>query len=217
MKQSEFKRWLARQGATFTEGTRHTKIRLKGRQSVMPRHPGAELGDVTRKLILKQTRHQMNAALWRLHPATKPGNHETMFKYPARLIPDGTGFAVKYRDIPEAITCGKTREEAIDMAVDALVTAMDFYFEDKRAVPMPSPPKRGDVLIELPASVAAKVLLLNAMVAQQVTPAELARRLNTRRQDVNRVIDLAHATKIDTIAAALAALGMQLEISATPA
>jgi antitoxin HicB len=34
---------------------------------------------------------------------------------------------------------------------------------------------------------------------------------------VNRVIDLAHATKIDTIAAALAALGMQLEISATPA
>ena len=47
--------------------------------------------------------------------------------------------------------------------------------------------------------------------------AELARRLNTRRQDVNRVIDLAHATKIDTIAAALAALGMQLEISATPA
>ena len=97
-----------------------------------------------------------------------------MFKYPARLIPDGTGFAVKYRDIPEAITCGKTREEAIDMAVDALVTAMDFYFEDKRAVPMPSPPKRGDVLIELPASVAAKVLLLNAMAAQQVRQAPVA-------------------------------------------
>ncbi|SAL61076.1 type II toxin-antitoxin system HicB family antitoxin [Caballeronia humi] len=140
-----------------------------------------------------------------------------MFRYPVRLIPDGTGFAVTFRDIPEAITCGETREEAIEMAADALVTAMDFYFEDKRAVPPPSRPKRGDVLIELPASVAAKVLLLNAMVAQEVTPAELARRLNTRRQEVNRVIDLGHATKIDTIAAALAALGLQLEITATPA
>lgn len=140
-----------------------------------------------------------------------------MFKYPARLIPDGTGFAVKFRDIPEAITCGATRDEAIDMAGDALVTAMDFYFDDKRPVPAPTEAKRGDVLIELPPSIAAKVLLLNTMLAKQVTPAELARRMNTRRQEINRVIDLGHATKIDTIAAALSALGMHLEITATPA
>ena len=140
-----------------------------------------------------------------------------MFRYPARLIPDGAGFAVKFRDIPEALTCGATREEAVDMASDALATAMDFYFEDKRSVPLPSTPKRGDVLIDLPASAAAKVLLLNTMLAQKVTAAELARRLHTRRQDINRVIDLRHTTKIDTIEAALAALGMQLQLCATPA
>ena len=89
-----------------------------------------------------------------------------MFRYPARLIPDGTGFAVKVRDIPEALTGGATRGEAIDMARDALATAMDFYFEDKRVVPSPSAPDPGDVLIDLPASVAAKVLLLNAMLTQ---------------------------------------------------
>lgn len=66
-----------------------------------------------------------------------------MFRYPARLIPDEGTFAVMFRDIPEALTCGATREEAIDMAGDALVTSMDFYFEDKRPVPMPSAPKRG--------------------------------------------------------------------------
>lgn len=140
-----------------------------------------------------------------------------MFRYPARLIPERTGFAVKFRDIPEALTCGSTREEAIDMARDALATAMDFYFEDKRVVPLPSVPRRGDVLIDLPASVAAKVLLLNAMLAKKVTAAELARRLHTRRQEINRVIDLRHTTKIDTIEAALAALGMHLQLSATPA
>lgn len=139
-----------------------------------------------------------------------------MFKYPARLIPDGEGFAVQFRDIPEAITAGATRDEAIEMAGDALVTAMDFYFEDKRPVPQPSAAKRGDVLIELPPSIATKVMLLNAMLAKNVTAAELARRMNTRRQEINRVIDLGHATKIDTIAAALSALGMHLELSVTP-
>jgi antitoxin HicB len=140
-----------------------------------------------------------------------------MFRYPARIRPDGDGFAVTFRDIPEAITCGDTHAEALDMAADALVTAMDFYFEDKRPVPTPTAGKRGDVFIELPASIAAKVLLLNAMLAQKVTPSELARRLNTRRQEINRVIDLGHATKIDTIAAALSALGMHLELNVSPA
>jgi len=140
-----------------------------------------------------------------------------MFRYPARLKADEVGFTVTFRDIPEAITAGETREEAIEMAADALATAVDFYFEDKRPVPLPSDPKRGETLIELRTSVTAKVLLLNAMLAQQVTPAELARRMHTRPQEVNRVIDLGHATKIDTIASALAALGMRLELNVIPA
>lgn len=139
-----------------------------------------------------------------------------MFRYPARLIPDGTGFAIVFRDIPEAITCGDTREDAIDMARDALVTSMDFYFDDRRPVPLPSQPKRGEVLIDLPPSVVTKVLLLNTMLGQNVGPSELARRLNTRRQDINRIVTLSHTTKIDTIAAALAALGMRLEVTITP-
>jgi antitoxin HicB len=55
------------------------------------------------------------------------------------------------------------------------------------------------------------------MVEQKVSPAELARRLHTRPQDVQRVIDLGHVTKIDTIASALAALGKRLELSIVPA
>lgn len=54
MKTSEFKRWLAAQGATFDEGAKHTKIYLNGKQSTMPRHPGKELGEGLRKAICKQ-------------------------------------------------------------------------------------------------------------------------------------------------------------------
>jgi antitoxin HicB len=135
-----------------------------------------------------------------------------MLIYPATLTPDGNGYLVRFPDIPEALTQGRTRDEALDMATDALRTAMDFYVEDGRPVPMPSRVKRGQVGVELPPSIAAKVLLLNTMLEQRVTAAELARRLHTSPQSVNRLVNLAHATKIDTVAVALKALGRHMEL-----
>ena len=140
-------------------------------------------------------------------------------KFPVTLTRDETdgGFVVTFRDIPEAITQGETVEDALVMAKDALETAKEFYFEDKRCVPAPSKPKRGQHTIELPASqpvsLSAKIWLLNEMVAQKIRPAELARRLNTTPQQVNRLTNLRHTTRIDAIAAALHAMGRQLEIS----
>ena len=135
-----------------------------------------------------------------------------MFSYPARVTQDGDGYLVTFPDIPEAVTGARDRAEAIELAMDALTTAMDFYFEDRRPVPMPSPLKRGQVAVDLPASVSAKVLLLNEMIAQGKRPAELARLMNARPQDVTRLVDLHHPTKIDTIAAALLVMGKRLDL-----
>lgn len=103
-------------------------------------------------------------------------------------------------------------EDALFHAADALTSALDFYIEDGLPIPTPSKPKRGQHLVEVPASYAAKVLLLNEMAAQKVKPAELARRLKITRQEVNRLIDWRHTSKIDGIACALKALGKNLEI-----
>ncbi len=137
-----------------------------------------------------------------------------MFMYPVTLTPDKTdgGFVVTFEDIPEAITQGETEAEALAAAQDALESALDFYFEDKRAVPAPSKPKRGQSVIELAASLSAKVLLLNEMLKQDVRPAELARRLNTTPQEINRLTNLRHTTRIDGIAAALQAMGKHLDM-----
>jgi antitoxin HicB len=124
------------------------------------------------------------------------------------------GFVVTFPDIPEAITQGDSIDDAMHHAADALESALDFYFEEGRRVPLPSRPKRGQRVIELPASVSAKVLLLNEMIAQKVRPATLARRLRVTPQEVTRLIDLRHTTKIDGIAGALKALGKTLEIRA---
>lgn len=130
--------------------------------------------------------------------------------YPAIFTKEANGYSVIFRDIPEAITCGDDWEDAMLMAKDALITALDFYFEDQRTVPPPSPAQADDVLIELPASLYAKVLLLNEMVKQKISNVELARRIDVRPQEMQRITNLNHPTKIDTIAKSLSALGKQL-------
>jgi len=134
--------------------------------------------------------------------------------YPVNLRKDGRYILVTFPDIPEAITQGKNRAHALEMAKEALELGMEFYFDDNRPVPLPSKPKRGQAIIELPPSVAAKVLLLNEMLRQKVRPVELARRIGTTKQEVNRLTNLRHPTKIDRIDDALRALGKRLFLEA---
>ena len=136
-----------------------------------------------------------------------------MLRYPANFeAAEEGGYVVTFPDIPEAITQGEDIEDALLHAADVLESALDFYIEDGLPIPVPSKPKRGQHLVELPASYAAKVLLLNEMAIQKVRPAELARRLKITRQEVNRLIDRHHVSKIDGIAGALKALGKNLEL-----
>ena len=135
-------------------------------------------------------------------------------RYPVNIKPDGRYFMVTFPDVPEAITQGETRDEALCRAADALESALDFYFEDSRAVPPPSRVKRGQSFVELPVSLSAKVLLLNEMVLQKVRPSELARRLGTTPQEVNRLTNLRHTSRIDGIAQAMKQLGKTLEVRA---
>ncbi|EME6646305.1 helix-turn-helix transcriptional regulator, partial [Salmonella enterica subsp. enterica serovar Lubbock] len=60
----------------------------------------------------------------------------------------------------------------------------------------------------------AKVMLLNTWISSGLTQVELAQRMGIKKQEVTRLFDLKHSTKIDTIQKALAALGRRLEILA---
>ena len=133
--------------------------------------------------------------------------------FPVHLEPaEEGGFVVTFPDIPEAITQGEDVEDALVHAADALGSALEFYFEARRPVPSPSKLKRGQRVVELPVSVAAKVLLLNEMLRQKVRPAELARRLGTTPQEVNRLTDIRHTSRIDGVDSALRAMGKRLEV-----
>ena len=137
----------------------------------------------------------------------------TSYEFPARFKTDPAGgFTVTFRDIPEAITQGDTREEAESMAIDALITAMDFYIEQDRVLPQPSPARRGETIVALPLSICAKMALLGLVKEKQVRPANLAKAMGIKPQEVTRLLDLHHATKIDTVAAAFKALDKRLQL-----
>lgn len=134
-----------------------------------------------------------------------------MRAYPATLIPDPDGgFTVTFRDVPEAITESDTREDALLRAEDALESALAMYVAGKEPLPKASAAQPGEVIVPLSALGMAKAALYDAMRDQGVGRAELARRLRWHLAQVNRVLDLRHASKMEQIEAALAALGLRL-------
>lgn len=134
-----------------------------------------------------------------------------MRAYPAALTPDPDGgFTVTFRDVPEAISEGDTREEALLRAEDALESALVMYVAGKEQLPVLSAPEAGEVMVPLSALGMAKTALYDAMRDQAVGRAELARRLRWHLPQVNRVLDLRHASRMEHVEAALAALGLRL-------
>lgn len=136
------------------------------------------------------------------------------YGYPVRFEPNGEGgLCGTFRDVPEALTEVWPDEDKKAVALDALITAIDFYIEDQRKFPKPSKPQKGEEIVELPVSVVSKVLLLNLMVDEKVRPVDLAKKMGVRPQEVTRILDLHHNTKIDTVSNALRALGKSLSLS----
>lgn len=134
------------------------------------------------------------------------------FAYPATLTPDDGAICVDFADVPEAHTFGADQEEALVHAVDALAVALSLYVDANRDLPRPSARKRGQPLIALPLLVATKLAVYQAMRDQGVTVTELARRLESDRKSVRRILDLDHQSTIEQLRDALAALGKELVI-----
>ncbi len=136
-----------------------------------------------------------------------------IYTYPCDLTPDEEGgFLVTFPDIPEAITGGKTRAEALEMGKDALTVALAGYVIANWDIPSPSPVSEGQELIPLDPVPAAKLALYNAMREQGVSEAELARRLGGTEEVVNRLLIPDRYTHITSVMKALRAVGRSLII-----
>jgi len=141
-----------------------------------------------------------------------------MYSYPVVLSPDDNGtLLVTCPDLPEVVTFGEDETEALSRAVDAVETAMIARIGDRQDIPAPSRPTRGQKVVTLPPLSAAKVGLYQAMRAKGMRKAELARQLGIHMPQVDRLLDLRHASRLNQIEAALRAVGKTLSIEISDA
>lgn len=136
-----------------------------------------------------------------------------MLDYPVILEAQSEGgFVVTFPDVPEAITQGEDADEALLYAVDALETALSFYVDARKPLPVPSRAKRAQPTVRPSALECAKLGVYQAMTEQGIKKAELARRLGWHMPQVDRLFDLKHASRFDQLEAAARALGRRIEV-----
>ena len=138
--------------------------------------------------------------------------------YRATLTPEPEGgFTVTFPDAPEAITCGADEREAMEMASEVLELAVVARMERSEDLPSGRSATLDDLLVPLRPLLGAKAALYDALSHGKVSKSELAHRLGVNEAIVRRMLDPARATRIDSLAAALATLGQHLQVTTTEA
>jgi antitoxin HicB len=140
--------------------------------------------------------------------------------WPVDLIPaEEGGFVVNFPDLPNGWSQGETRDEALAQAADLLGEMILGHMAQNEDIPVPAPPRAGDdrPRVTLPALVAAKLEAYRAMRAAGLNKRQLAERLGWRPSQVTRLFDGRHASRLDQVEAALAALGRRLVIDSEAA
>jgi len=133
-----------------------------------------------------------------------------MLAYRVELTPDDNEtLLVLCPSLPMVATFGDTRDAALLHARDAIETALASIIADSEDVP---PADTEGTLVRLPMLTTLKVALYKTLREAGITRAELARRLGWKRESVDRLFRLDHASRLEQIEAAMAAVGKTFEV-----
>jgi antitoxin HicB len=135
-----------------------------------------------------------------------------MISYRVKLENDEGTVLVTSPDFSELITFGETREEALDHAVGAFREAIAGRIHYKEAIPQPSRIRASDDFITLPLQTEMKVRMYESMLESGIKKSQLARKMKLHRQEIERLLDFEHATSLNKIESAFAAMGKRLHI-----
>ena len=133
------------------------------------------------------------------------------FVYPALLRPNRTGeIIVSFRDLPECLTSGSNKAEALIEAVDALEEAIAGRLKRGDDLPAPSARRSGERRVAVPSGIAAKAALALAFRESGLPRDEFAALAGTDEGSISRMLDPKHRTAPGHIERALRVLGQQL-------
>lgn len=138
-----------------------------------------------------------------------------MFNYAVKLEhDDSTGaYIVSCRDLPLMNSVGYSVDEALLEAADGIVTALSIEIDERRPIPIASAPEEGEYIVSLPVLVTMKAALHNAMIETGTRKADLARKLGQKAPQIDRLLDVEHSSKVETVELALHQLERRIDLN----
>jgi antitoxin HicB len=131
-------------------------------------------------------------------------------EYPVTLIKDDNGsLLVTCPDLPEVTSFGKDEADALRRGRDAVEEALAARMDDFSPMPHPS---AGEPRVRVRLPMAMKVELYRSLEASGMTRADLMRALGWHRNQVDRLFDPRHATRLDQFEAAFGAMRFRAEV-----
>jgi antitoxin HicB len=129
------------------------------------------------------------------------------------LTPDGEDILVTFVGLP-GCTFGRDEADALAHAVDALETLFMGAIANREPIPDPPsvPKKFKGKWVTLPALSEAKIELYKAMRSEGIGKAELAHRMDYHLPQIDRLLDLSHASRLDQVEQALLAVGKRFTV-----
>jgi antitoxin HicB len=135
-----------------------------------------------------------------------------MLRYPIHLEPDDNGtLLVTCPLLPEVTTFGEDAADAAHRGADAIEEALAARIGEGDDIPEP-PARSRSPTAALSLMTSLKVLLYRALREDNLTRAELGRRLKWNRESVDRLFRLDHASRLEQVEAAFHALGRSIAI-----
>ena len=142
------------------------------------------------------------------------------YVYPCNIVldeeADGEAYVVTFPDVYGATTGGRSWDEAVEHAEDALVAALGAYYRQQEEIPLPSPIAEGQAPIPLPPIAASKVALNTAMSRQGVTIENLAENMGLPTPAVQKLCNPDAYSHLSTLERALRLLGRSLVVEEAP-
>jgi len=140
-----------------------------------------------------------------------------MFKYAANVFLDKeTGqYEISFRDFTNLHSIALTEDDVELEARDGLTAAIGDLIDSRIPVPEPTAAQEGEIVIHLPVLTCLKAALHNAMINTGTRKADLARKLNQKGPQIDRLLDVGHASKVGTLYQALYLLGYEVSVSVT--
>lgn len=138
-----------------------------------------------------------------------------MFNYAVKLEhdPDTKSWIATCRDLPLFNSVGDSVDDVLLESVDGAIVALSIEIDARRPIPAASQPEEGEYVIHLPVLVVMKAALHNAMIATGTRKSDLARSMGMKGPQIDRLLDVCHSSKVETVELALQQLNRTVQIS----